>query len=308
MTETLRIDAPLLAASRPRPMRTRSWIGIAAVLSVGLHVALIGLGVLWARHLVPVALAPLEIPATVQLEMSPPGGATPPAATPQPATPPSPKPSKPAATVSKPAPAPAKTAATAPKTAPTQSRSAATDAKPPEMPETAKDGALAAQPSQASNTPAQLPAATTPTTSPAEQTAAAAKQQPAAASPPPAPQAQASGDSKLTFDFADAESDTNALVTGDLMVPASPDVKYHNRKPSYPLDAAWRGEQGTVTLLVHVSPDGLVRSVDVLRSSGFSALDHAAEDAVVTWHFLPSVKDGHPVSADVPMRFAFELD
>lgn len=308
MTETLRADPPLLAASRPPPVRTRSWIGIAAVLSLGLHVALIGLGAFWARHRVPVALAPLEIPATVQLEMSPPGGATPPAATPQPATPPSPKPSKPTATVAKPAPAPTKTAATAPQTAPAQPKSTATDAKAPDMPEMAKDGTLAAQPSQASNTSAKSPAATPPTPPPAERTAAAAKQQPAAAAPPPTPQAQASGDSKLSFDFASVESDTNALVTGDLMVPASPDVKYHNRKPSYPLDAAWRGEQGTVTLLVHVSPDGLVSGVDVLRSSGFTALDRAAEDAVVTWHFLPSVKDGHAVSAEVPMRFAFELD
>ena len=112
----------------------------------------------------------------------------------------------------------------------------------------------------------------------------------------------------MKFDFANVESDTNALVTGDLMVPASPDIKSHNRKPSYPTDAALRGEQGAVVLLIHVSPEGLVSGVDVLRSSGFSELDHAAEDAVMTWHFLPSVKDGQPVPDDIPMRIIFALD
>lgn len=132
---------------------------------------------------------------------------------------------------------------------------------------------------------------------------------PKAASPPqPAPPAPQASDNKLTFDFAAVESDTNALVTGDMMVPASPDIKYHNRKPSYPNEAAFRGEQGSVVLLIHVSPEGLVNGVDVLRSSGYPALDHAAQDAVVTWHFLPSVKDGQPVPAAVPMRFVFALD
>ena len=287
-------------------MRMRSWLGIAAVLSLGLHAALIGLGVLWARHRQPVALVPLEIPATVQLEMSPPGGATPPAATPHPAPPhPATPPSEPAATAAKRA--PAKTAAAQPKPAPPQPRTVATERKAPEMPEAAKGAEPVTPPTRSASNPATAPPAEA--TPPTPHTTAAAEQSPpAAASPPPATHAQASGDSKLNFNFASVDSDTNALVTGDLVVPASPDIKYHNRKPSYPVDAAYFGEQGTVTLLVHVSPNGLVSSVDVLRSSGHPELDRAAEDAVVTWHFLPAVKDGRPVSAEVPMRFAFELD
>jgi protein TonB len=144
---------------------------------------------------------------------------------------------------------------------------------------------------------------------PPEATATAeAAPPPVAAPPPPAPPAPAAPTSTLNYDFANVESDTNALVTGDLVVPASPDVKYHNRKPSYPDAAAFRGEQGAVVLLIHVSPDGLVSSVDVLRSSGHPALDSAARDAVLTWHFLPSVRDGEPVPAEVPMRFIFALD
>jgi protein TonB len=221
-------------------------MGPAALLSLGLHVALIGLAVFWMRRSGPGVLVPEDDPATVQLVMSPPGGETPPAATSQPETPPTPE--------------------------------------------------------------APLKAAAAPDKPPAAPTTAEAAPPPAAAPPPPTPPAPQSADSKLSFDFADAESDTNALVTGDLIVPASPDVKFHNRKPSYPNEAAFRGEQGAVVLLIHVSPDGLVTGVDVVRSSGFTALDRAAGDAVLTWHFLPSVKDGQPVPADVPMRFVFALD
>ncbi|MGA3403263.1 MAG: TonB family protein [Acetobacteraceae bacterium] len=221
-------------------------MGPAALVSLGLHVALIGAAVLWMQRSAPVVLVPENDPATVQLVMSPPGGETPPAAAPQPEKPPAPE---------------------SPQTA------AATPQAPPAAASTTED----APP-------------------------------PAAAPPPPAPPAPRAADNKLTFDFAAAESDTNALVTGDLMVPASPDVKFHNRKPSYPNEAVFRGEQGAVVLLIHVSPEGLVSGVDVVQSSGFAALDRAARDAVLTWHFLPSVKDGQPVPDEVPLRFVFALD
>jgi protein TonB len=219
-------------------------MGPAALVSVGLHVALIGLAVLWASRSTRIVLEPADNPATVQLVMSPPGGETKPAAAPQPEKPPA--------------------------------------------PETTQQAAVAQE------APAALP--TTEDAPP-----------PITAAPPPSPAAHAA-DHKMTFDFASVESDTNALVTGDLMVPPSADVKYHNRKPSYPDEAAFRGEQGAVLLLVHVTPEGLVAGADVLQSSGFAALDRAAREAVLTWHFLPSMKDGQPVPAAMPMRFVFSLD
>ncbi len=236
----------MVPAPERRPSRWRRRLGPAALVSLGLHVALLGGVLLWMPHGAPVLLVPEDNPPTVQLVMSPPGGETPTAAAPQPEKPPAPE---------------------------TPQLAAATPQAPP-----------AAQPTTGDAPP------------------------PAAAPPPPAPPAPRASDDKLTFDFADAESDTNALVTGDLMVPPSPDVKFHNRKPSYPTEAAFRGEQGAVVLLIHVSPYGLVSGVDVVQSSGYAALDHAARDAVLTWHFLPSIKDGQPVQADIPMRFVFALD
>lgn len=104
------------------------------------------------------------------------------------------------------------------------------------------------------------------------------------------------------------ESDTNALVTGNIVVPPSPDIKFHNRKPDYPMEAVLRGEQGVVLLLVHVRADGLVRNVEVAESSGYRTLDDAARDTVRTWHFLPSVQEGQPVAAEVPVRIVYALD
>lgn len=244
MTVLLNLSRRPVAAPARLRVRWRRRMGPAALVSVGLHVALIGAAVLWARRSTPIVLEPADNPPTVQLVMSPPGGETPHAAAPQPVKPPA--------------------------------------------PETTQEAAAAPE----------APAAT-PTTEDAPP--------PATAPPPPSPATQAS-DNKMTFDFASVESDTNALVTGDLMVPPSADVKYHNRKPSYPDEAAYRGEQGAVVLLIHVTPEGLVGGVDVVQSSGFAALDRAAREAALTWHFLPSVKDGQPVPAAMPMRFVFSID
>ena len=49
-------------------------------------------------------------------------------------------------------------------------------------------------------------------------------------------------------------------------------------------------------------------AVDVTASSGFLLLDRAARDAVANWHFLPAVRDGAPVAAEMPLRVRFELD
>ena len=104
------------------------------------------------------------------------------------------------------------------------------------------------------------------------------------------------------------DSETNAIVSGDHVVPARVDANFHNKAPIYPSDAARRAEQGAVILLIHVSPDGLPTGVDIVRSSGFVLLDRAARDAVLTWHFLPAVKDGTPIPFDMRLRVVFHLD
>jgi protein TonB len=296
MTIPLRLDSHAMsrawnagvAPARARPVfsRPRRWIGWAAAVSALLHAALLLLALLWLHR--PLALLEAAVePATVQLVMSPPGSDKPrPSTSPQPAVKAAPE-SVEAAAPPAPKPAPAQ-----PMPAPAPPAPAAeAEALPPPAPATPKPE-IEAKPIPPTETPpagsdkrAQAPAA-------------------AASATTAAPPASQTG---LVFDFGAVESDTNALVTGDIVVPASVDTRFHNRKPSYPVEAAEHGAQGTVFLMIHVGTDGLVTGVDVIRSSGHASLDAAARDAVVTWHFLPSVKDGQPITADFPMRIKFDL-
>ncbi|HEY7579211.1 MAG TPA: energy transducer TonB, partial [Acetobacteraceae bacterium] len=101
--------------------------------------------------------------------------------------------------------------------------------------------------------------------------------------------------------------ETDAIALGPHVIPASIDAKYHNREPVYPPDAARRSQQGAVILLIHVSPDGLPAGVDVAQTSGFTSLDRAAREAVLTWHFLPAIRDGSPIAFDMALRVVFHL-
>ncbi|MDE2581736.1 MAG: energy transducer TonB [Rhodospirillales bacterium] len=130
---------------------------------------------------------------------------------------------------------------------------------------------------------------------------------PAPPAPQPAPPTPAAPHG-FQFNLGGNNPETNAIVTGGDIVPATPDGRFRNREPAYPLAAAERGEQGTVVLMIHVGPDGRPTRVEVQRSSGFRLLDRAARDAVAGWHFLPAIRNGQPVAAAMPLRVVFSLD
>ena len=102
-----------------------------------------------------------------------------------------------------------------------------------------------------------------PATEPAKPTITSAS--PAPSQPAAQPESGPASEQKLSFNLGGIASDTNALVTGAMLMPPTADPKFHNRKPSYPPEAAKRGEQGAVVLMIHVSPDGLVSGVDIAR-------------------------------------------
>jgi periplasmic protein TonB len=120
---------------------------------------------------------------------------------------------------------------------------------------------------------------------------------------PPLQQAQEAPQINLA-----GNSDTNAIVSGPNVVPASIDDRSRNRPPVYPPEAVRRAEQGKVILLIHVSAEGLARGVDIAQSSGFVLLDNAAREAVARWHFLPAVQDGQPIPFDMALQVVFHLD
>lgn len=76
-------------------------------------------------------------------------------------------------------------------------------------------------------------------------------------------------------------------------------------RPDYPPAARRDGLEGKVILRVTVLPDGRIRSVVVLESSGHPILDRAARDGVVRWRFAPArnAYGGIVSVVEVPIEF-----
>lgn len=77
------------------------------------------------------------------------------------------------------------------------------------------------------------------------------------------------------------------------------------RPPVYPPRCLRLGIEGRVRVRVLVGENGRPQEVTIGQSSGESALDQAALDAVRTWRFEPAKRDGVPVRAwaIVPVEF-----
>jgi len=65
----------------------------------------------------------------------------------------------------------------------------------------------------------------------------------------------------------------------------------HFPRPPYPEDAKKKHQEGTMLLEVRVRADGGVGAVDVVRSTGHSALDRAAMHTLKKWRFKPGCAD-----------------
>ena len=81
-----------------------------------------------------------------------------------------------------------------------------------------------------------------------------------------------------------------------------------NPPPRYPLIARRNGEQGTVTLKVLVTREGLPAEISVQTSSGSASLDQAAVEAVKGWRFAPARQGAQAVEAWVLVPIVFKLE
>ena len=90
--------------------------------------------------------------------------------------------------------------------------------------------------------------------------------------------------------------------------PGATPVAISSPAPNYPPDAYRKGESGTVVLRIHVGPDGVPYSVDLVQSSRSRSLDRAASDAVRRWRFRPAQRDGQPVAGEVQVPIVFTAD
>ena len=92
-------------------------------------------------------------------------------------------------------------------------------------------------------------------------------------------------------------------------IPARLDTSYLSNPPSeYPEIARESGQEGTVLLKVKVSASGLVLQVSVHRSSGHTALDTAAINAVRRWKFVPAHVGNAAQEDDVIIPVSFSLE
>lgn len=89
-------------------------------------------------------------------------------------------------------------------------------------------------------------------------------------------------------------------------IPAHPDP-FGEIPPDYPAASRQRGEEGEVFLTIHILADGFPDSVVVTKSSGFPALDNAARQAVLRWHFAPALRGGVPVESTLTDFILFQL-
>jgi len=125
------------------------------------------------------------------------------------------------------------------------------------------------------------------------------KAAPETRAPRPEPQVNLSG----------GDEDRNPMfVTGDHVVPARPDGRMQNKAPAYPPDAARRGSQGLVGLVIHIMATGAPAWVDIRVSSGDPVLDNAARDAVSAWRFQPAHEGGMAVPFDYAYSISFSLN
>jgi len=78
--------------------------------------------------------------------------------------------------------------------------------------------------------------------------------------------------------------------------------------PAYPDSSRRAGEAGTVSLRTCVASDGRVASVEIVKGSGFPALDASAVAAVKAWTFVGATRDGTPMDSLLTHSITFKLD
>jgi periplasmic protein TonB len=103
-------------------------------------------------------------------------------------------------------------------------------------------------------------------------------------------------------------SPPQAIAPAAIAPPRFDATYLQNPPPRYPLVARRRGEEGTVTLRVHVRRDGVPASVRLEKTSGSSVLDNAALEAVRAWRFAPARQGGEAVDAWVLVPIVFRLE
>lgn len=127
--------------------------------------------------------------------------------------------------------------------------------------------------------------------------------------PAAVPTASASASAPTTTTSSPAAATTSSIAASGDEQPARFDAAYlNNPKPPYPMTSRRRGETGRVLLRVAVSAAGLPTQIEIVRSSGYSLLDQAAQQTVGHWRFVPARRGSTPVDSHVRVPIDFSLE
>lgn len=106
-----------------------------------------------------------------------------------------------------------------------------------------------------------------------------------------------------------APAETKTEVASVAVTPPSFSAAYlQNPPPRYPPSARRSGAQGTVTLKVLVTREGLPGRVELEKSSGSTPLDQAALETVKTWRFAPARRGTELIESTVLVPIVFRLE
>src|ERR1700679_4186262 len=75
----------------------------------------------------------------------------------------------------------------------------------------------------------------------------------------------------------------------------------------YPAMATRLGHEGTTTIGFKIGPDGSVKDVTIVSSSGFDELDQAAIPCAQGWTYKPAMQNGQPVEVPWQAKVTWKL-
>ncbi|MGV8931458.1 MAG: TonB family protein [Luteimonas sp.] len=108
-------------------------------------------------------------------------------------------------------------------------------------------------------------------------------------------------------DAAAAAAESQAAQAADIAAKVDLQSKMM-APPKYPADAAANRVSGKVVMIIDVAADGSVADARVERSQPTGVFDQVTLDAVKSWRFEPTMKDGKPVAGQVRVPVTFEMD
>ncbi|NHA15654.1 energy transducer TonB [Thioalkalivibrio sp. XN279] len=137
--------------------------------------------------------------------------------------------------------------------------------------------------------------------------------------PPPPPQLQTQAPQQQVRQVLDIETpDISVGFTGGPVVAAGwqagdnmgdgdiiPIVRI---EPSYPRDAAMKGIEGYVKVMLTILPDGSVGEARVIDANPPRIFNREAVRAVLRWKFKPRIVDGQAVSREAEQTIEFNLN